>query len=179
MLSVPTCFHRPKERQEESDQARERFHVAESDHLTLLMVYTQWRAQGYRDAWCAAHFLHGKILRKAREVRQQLEDILKQLRLPLESCGTDWDKVRKCLVEGYFHQAGKVKVSCTRLPTSLPSMFSPANSRLALSLLFPPRPALSPGRRRVHALSHGRAYAAPPHIRPLRFRPPARLCSLP
>lgn len=111
MLSVPSVFHRPKERQEESDQARERFHVAESDHLTLLMVYTQWRSQGYRDSWCNAHFLHGKILRKAREVRQQLEDILKALKLPLASCGTDWDAVRKCLVEGYFHQAGKVKVS--------------------------------------------------------------------
>lgn len=109
MLSVPSIFYRPKERQEESDQARERFHVAESDHLTLLMVYSQWRSHQYRDSWCNAHFLHGKTLRQAREVRTQLEDIMKALKLPIISCGTDWDMVRKCLVEGFFHQAGKAK----------------------------------------------------------------------
>ena len=38
MLSVPSVFYRPKERQEESDAAREKFFVPESDHLTLLHV---------------------------------------------------------------------------------------------------------------------------------------------
>ena len=33
MLSVPSVFYRPKERQEESDAAREKFFVSESDHL--------------------------------------------------------------------------------------------------------------------------------------------------
>ena len=38
MLSVPTIFYRPKEREEESDAAREKFMVSESDHLTFLHV---------------------------------------------------------------------------------------------------------------------------------------------
>lgn len=46
MLSVPSCFYRPKERIEESDAAREKFFVPESDHLTLLHVYTQWKSNG-------------------------------------------------------------------------------------------------------------------------------------
>lgn len=46
MLSVPTVFYRPKERIEESDAAREKFFVPESDHLTLLHVYTQWKSNG-------------------------------------------------------------------------------------------------------------------------------------
>ncbi|PWZ01148.1 putative PRP16-RNA-dependent ATPase [Testicularia cyperi] len=107
MLSVPSVFYRPKERQEESDAAREKFFVAESDHLTLLHVYNQWRSNGYRDSWCTRHFLHSKTLRKAREVRLQLEDIMKQQRLSLVSCGTDWDVVRKCITSGYFHQAAR------------------------------------------------------------------------
>src|SRR5690606_3080674 len=41
MLSVPNVFYRPKERIDESDAAREKFFVPESDHLTLLHVYTQ------------------------------------------------------------------------------------------------------------------------------------------
>ena len=47
MLSVPSVFYRPKERQEESDAAREKFQVPESDHLTLLNVYNQWKSHGY------------------------------------------------------------------------------------------------------------------------------------
>lgn len=46
MLSVPSVFYRPKERLEESDAAREKFFVPESDHLTLLHVYTQWKSAG-------------------------------------------------------------------------------------------------------------------------------------
>uniref|UniRef100_V5EEZ2 Pre-mRNA-splicing factor ATP-dependent RNA helicase PRP16 n=2 Tax=Kalmanozyma brasiliensis (strain GHG001) TaxID=1365824 RepID=V5EEZ2_KALBG len=107
MLSVPSVFYRPKERMEESDAARERFFVAESDHLTLLHVYNQWRNNGYRDSWCSRHFLHSKTLRKAREVRVQLEDIMRSQKLQLVSCETDWDGIRKCITAGYFHQAAR------------------------------------------------------------------------
>lgn len=39
MLSVPAIFFRPKDREQESDAAREKFFVSESDHLTLLHVF--------------------------------------------------------------------------------------------------------------------------------------------
>ena len=44
MLSVPSVFYRPKERMEEADAAREKFNVSESDHLTLLNVFNQWKS---------------------------------------------------------------------------------------------------------------------------------------
>jgi len=44
-------------RAEESDAAREKFFVPESDHLTLLHVYQQWKTNGYRADWCSQHFL--------------------------------------------------------------------------------------------------------------------------
>lgn len=109
MLSVPSVFYRPKERQEESDAAREKFFVPESDHLTLLHVYTQWKSNGYSDAWCNRHFLHSKALRRAKEVREQLYDIMNVQKMPLISCGTDWDVIRKCICSGFYHQAAKVK----------------------------------------------------------------------
>lgn len=109
MLSVPSVFYRPKERAEESDGAREKFFVPESDHLTLLHVYAQWVANGHSDAWSTRHWLHGRILKKAQEVRAQLEDIMKTQRLPIVSCGVDWDVIRKCITAGYFHQAVRVK----------------------------------------------------------------------
>jgi pre-mRNA-splicing factor ATP-dependent RNA helicase DHX38/PRP16 len=109
MLSVPSVFYRPKERQEESDAAREKFFVPESDHLTLLHVYTQWKVNGHSDGWCVRHFLHPKALRRGKEIRDQIRDIMEKLKMPLISCGTDWDVIRKCICSGYYHQAAKVK----------------------------------------------------------------------
>ncbi|KAF8390619.1 hypothetical protein HHK36_025146 [Tetracentron sinense] len=109
MLSVPSVFFRPKDRAEESDAAREKFFVPESDHLTLLNVYQQWKANQYRGDWCNDHFLHVKGLRKAREVRSQLLDILKTLKIPLTSCGPDWDVVRKAICSAYFHNSARLK----------------------------------------------------------------------
>ena len=47
MLSVPAIFYRPKGREEDSDNAREKFQVPESDHLTYLNVYQQWKRNKY------------------------------------------------------------------------------------------------------------------------------------
>ena len=109
MLSVPSVFYRPKERLEESDAAREKFFVPESDHLTLLHVYNQWKSNGNRDRWCNKHFVHPKAMRKAREVREQLMDIMKAEKITIVSCGNDWDKIRKCICSAYFHHAAKLR----------------------------------------------------------------------
>ncbi|XP_045799876.1 pre-mRNA-splicing factor ATP-dependent RNA helicase DEAH7-like [Trifolium pratense] len=109
MLSVPSVFFRPKDRAEESDAARERFFVPESDHLTLYNVYQQWKQHDYRGDWCNDHFLHVKGLRKAREVRSQLLDILKTLKIPLTTCFPDTDVVRKAICSAYFHNSARLK----------------------------------------------------------------------
>jgi pre-mRNA-splicing factor ATP-dependent RNA helicase DHX38/PRP16 len=81
----------------------------------------------YRDDWGMRHFLHPKLLRKAREVRVQLEDIMKFQKMEIISTGTDFDVLRyvtafryslchlicvtcrKAITAGYFHQAARVK----------------------------------------------------------------------
>ncbi|KAI8835127.1 P-loop containing nucleoside triphosphate hydrolase protein [Chytridium lagenaria] len=82
------------ERADESDAAREKFMVTESDHLTLLHIYTQWKVNG---------------LKKAREVRTQLEDIMKKQKVPDVSCGHNWDVVRKSICSAFFYQAARLK----------------------------------------------------------------------
>ena len=92
-LSMPTIFYRPREREEESDAAREKFFAPESDHLTLLNVYLEWKKNGYRADWCVRHFIHAKAMKKVKEVRTQILDICSQLKMRVETCGTDWDQV--------------------------------------------------------------------------------------
>ncbi|TMW57702.1 hypothetical protein Poli38472_014305 [Pythium oligandrum] len=109
MLSVPSVFFRPKDREEESDACREKFFVPESDHLTLLNVYNQWKMNKYSSQWCTEHFIHAKGLRKAREVREQLVDIMKQQKVRLVSCGGTWDVVRKAICSAYFYNSAQIK----------------------------------------------------------------------
>jgi pre-mRNA-splicing factor ATP-dependent RNA helicase DHX38/PRP16 len=137
MLSVPNVFYRPKERQEESDAAREKFFVPESDHLTYLHVYTQWKSNGYSDGWCIRHFLHSKSLRRAKEVRDQLLDIMKMQNMEMVSSGTDWDVIRKCICSGYYHQAAKVKGigEYINLRTSVTVQLHPTSALYGLGFL--------------------------------------------
>ena len=108
-LSMPTIFYRPKEREEESDAAREKFFAPESDHLTLLNVYLQWKKNGYRSDWCNKHFIHAKAMKKVKEVRQQILDICAQLKMSISTCGTDWDVCRQAVASAYFSNAAKMK----------------------------------------------------------------------
>lgn len=132
MLSVPNVFYRPKDRAEESDSIREKFFVHESDHLTLLHVYTQWKTNKYSDSWCNKHFIHAKSMHKAREVFDQLVDIMK----PMSniSCGSNWDIIRKAICSGYFHHAAKSKavgefVNCR---TGMPCHLHPTSALYGL-----------------------------------------------
>ncbi|KAL0483364.1 pre-mRNA-splicing factor ATP-dependent RNA helicase DHX38/PRP1 [Acrasis kona] len=109
MLSVPTVFYRPKDREEESDATREKFFVPESDHLTLLYVYQQWKQHDYSMNWCNDHFIHYKAMRKVQEIRNQIADIIKKNGMQLTTCGQDWDVVRKAICSGYFHHAARLQ----------------------------------------------------------------------
>jgi len=48
------------------------------------------------------HFLHPKLLRKSREVRVQLEDIMKFQKMDIISAGTDFDTIRFVLPSRFF-----------------------------------------------------------------------------
>uniref|UniRef100_A0A8C7Y5F1 RNA helicase n=1 Tax=Oryzias sinensis TaxID=183150 RepID=A0A8C7Y5F1_9TELE len=130
MLSVPAIFYRPKGREEESDQVREKFSVPESDHLTYLNVYNQWKNNNYSSIWCNDHFIHTKAMRKVREVRSQLKDIMVQQKMNLVSCGSDWDVIRKCICAAYFHQAAKLKGigEYVNVRTGMPCHLHPTSS---------------------------------------------------
>ncbi|AET39119.1 DEAH-box RNA helicase PRP16 Ecym_4037 [Eremothecium cymbalariae DBVPG len=107
MLSVPQVFYRPRERQNESDQARSRFLIPESDHLTLLNVFAQWKANRFSADWCNKHYLQYRSLRRAYDIKEQLASVMKKERVPIISSGADWDIIRKCICAGYTSQAAR------------------------------------------------------------------------
>lgn len=134
MLSIPGIFFRPKDREEESDAAREKFFVPESDHLTYLNVYLQWQQHNYSTSWCNNHFIHPKAMKKAREVHAQLLDIMKTQKMPLRSSDGAWDIVRKAICSSYFYNSARVKGigEYVNMLTGLPSSLHPSSALFGL-----------------------------------------------
>ncbi|CAA9988899.1 pre-mRNA-splicing factor ATP-dependent RNA helicase PRP16, putative [Plasmodium knowlesi strain H] len=109
MLSSAAIFLEAKENSEAIESKKEKFTVPESDHLTLLNIYLQWRSHNYSASWCAKNFIQYKSLNKAKEVYSQLTDIIKTLKMKNASCNNKWECVRKTICSGYFHNAAKLK----------------------------------------------------------------------
>lgn len=84
------------------------------------------------------HFLHPKLLRKAREVRVQLEDIMKFQKMDIVSVGTDFDMIRKAIAAGYFHQAARVKGigEFVNIRSGLPTHLHPTSALYGLGCTF-------------------------------------------
>jgi ATP-dependent RNA helicase DHX8/PRP22 len=108
MISAgPTVFHRPKEKQQQADQKKARFHDPAGDHLTLLNVYNGWKNAGRSDPWCFENYIQPRALRRVEDVRKQLVQILDRHRLRLVSCGRDTTRVRQALCSGFFRHAAR------------------------------------------------------------------------
>eukprot|EP00501_MAST-03F_sp_TOSAG23-6_P000019 GSMAST32.ASY1.ANO1.19.1 assembled CDS len=118
MLSVPDIFYRPDDRAAESDAAREKFFVPESDHLTFLNAYNQWKRKGFGQKWCSDHFIHYKAMRKAREVRSQLVDIM-----------------RKAICSAYFYNSAQIKGigEYVNMLSGIPALLHPSSALVVLT----------------------------------------------
>ncbi|OLL24695.1 Pre-mRNA-splicing factor ATP-dependent RNA helicase prp22 [Neolecta irregularis DAH-3] len=107
MLTVPTVFYRPKEKQQLADNKKQKFHDPTGDHLTLLNVYNSWRSAGYSNPWCFENFIQARSMKRAQDVRKQLVGIMDRYRHSIISCGRDYNQVRKTLCCGFFRHAAK------------------------------------------------------------------------
>jgi ATP-dependent RNA helicase DHX8/PRP22 len=110
MLSVPNVFYRPRDKQEQADAKKAKFHQPEGDHLTLLTTYDAWKAGGFSDVWCTAHFIHAQHMQRARDVRKQLVGILGQHGYEIVSASgrrSGRDRVRRAICAGFFRNAIK------------------------------------------------------------------------
>ena len=105
--AVQTVFHRPKEKQQQADQKKARFHDPAGDHLTLLNVYNGWKGAGRSDPWCFENFIQPRSMKRVEEVRKQLVQIFERHRLRIVSCGRDTMRVRQALCSGFFRNSAR------------------------------------------------------------------------
>ncbi|UJR38210.1 hypothetical protein I4U23_030883 [Adineta vaga] len=107
MLSVQNVFYRPKEKAEQSDQRKARFHQPEGDHLTLLAVYNAWKQNKFSNLWCYENFIQQRSLKRSQDIRKQMLGIMDRHKLDVVSCGRQTGLVQKAICSGFFRNAAK------------------------------------------------------------------------
>lgn len=109
MLSVNnSIFYRPKDKVVHADNARMNFTVPGGDHLVLLNVYNQWVESGFSTQWCYENFIQFRSMRRARDVRDQLEGLMDRIEVEVVSTKEDSVPIRKAITAGYFYHTARL-----------------------------------------------------------------------
>ncbi|XP_068722748.1 pre-mRNA-splicing factor ATP-dependent RNA helicase DHX16-like [Montipora capricornis] len=112
MLSVNNAiFYRPKDKVVHADNARVNFFRSGGDHLTLLNVYDQWAETGYSTQWCFENFIQHRSMKRARDVREQLEGLMERVEIEVTSNPHDSVPIRKAITAGYFYHTARLSKS--------------------------------------------------------------------
>ena len=107
MLQVQNIFQQPSsgQRSIQARNAKHKFSVEEGDLITYLNVYNGFIKADKVRSWSDRNYLNYKGLLRAVEVRSRLKSILKKCEIKMISAEGDVDKIRKCIVSGFFPNA--------------------------------------------------------------------------
>jgi pre-mRNA-splicing factor ATP-dependent RNA helicase DHX16 len=112
MLSVNNAvFYRPKEKKLLADAAHAAFaRGGGGDHIRLLNCYNQWRDSGYSNQWCYENFVQARTIKRAQDVREQLEGLMERVEIELVSVGPgNSEPILKALTAGFFYNGCKLQ----------------------------------------------------------------------
>ncbi|XP_042391527.1 pre-mRNA-splicing factor ATP-dependent RNA helicase DEAH1-like isoform X1 [Zingiber officinale] len=111
MLSIGnSIFYRPKDKQVHADNARMNFHTGNvGDHIALLNVYNSWKETNYSTQWCYENYIQVRSMKRARDIRDQLEGLLERVEIEPTSNLSDLDAVKKAITSGFFHHSAKLQ----------------------------------------------------------------------
>ncbi|KAN0030404.1 hypothetical protein ACTA71_010169 [Dictyostelium dimigraforme] len=104
ILSVESIFFTPKDKKKEVEDVKKIFFSPEGDHITFLNVFREFQKSKpqQQQQWCFDHFINLKSMIKVLNVFEQLVKYCISLKLPIISCGSDFDRVKKSFIGGFF-----------------------------------------------------------------------------
>ncbi|KAK3018412.1 hypothetical protein RJ639_003433 [Escallonia herrerae] len=111
MLSIgSSIFYRPKDKQVHADNARMIFHTGNvGDHIALLKVYNSWRETNFSTQWCYENYIQVRSMKRARDIRDQLEGLLERVEIELTSNFNDLEAIKKAITSGYFPHSARMQ----------------------------------------------------------------------
>jgi pre-mRNA-splicing factor ATP-dependent RNA helicase DHX16 len=111
MLSLgASVFYRPKEKAVHADTARLNFaRGGGGDHISLFRCYADWAAAEYSQVWCYENYVQVRSMKKARDIREQLEGYCDRVEVDhLVSNPDDLDSILKAITSGFFYNIAKL-----------------------------------------------------------------------
>jgi pre-mRNA-splicing factor ATP-dependent RNA helicase DHX16 len=111
MLSLgASVFYRPKEKAVHADTARLNFaRGGGGDFMALLRCYSEWAATDYSNQWCFENYVQVRSMRKARDIREQLEGLCERVEIDCTvSNPDDMDAILKAILSGFFYNTAKL-----------------------------------------------------------------------
>jgi ATP-dependent RNA helicase DHX8/PRP22 len=105
--ATQNVFHRPRDKQQQADQKKQKFNDPSGDHLTLLNVYNGWKQGGFSVPWCHENFVMPRNMQRVKDVRNQLLQIMARHKHTVVSCGRNTIKVRQALCSGFFRNSAR------------------------------------------------------------------------
>ncbi|KAI3839551.1 hypothetical protein MKX03_028571 [Papaver bracteatum] len=111
MLSIGnSIFYRPNDKQVHADNARLNFHTGDvGDHIALLKVYSSWKETNFSTQWCYENYIQVKSMKRARDIRDQLEGLLERVEIELTSNSNDLEPVKKAITSCFFHHSARLQ----------------------------------------------------------------------
>lgn len=110
MLSVgSSIFFPPKNKRAEADNALMNFHEGNvGDDIGLLRVFNSWKETDYSEAWCDHNYIQVRSMKRAKDIRQQLEVLLERAEIELSSSPNDLEAIKKAVTSGFFSHSAKL-----------------------------------------------------------------------
>lgn len=109
MLAVGTSIFYEDYDKENSDRIHSMFQHEEGDHFSLLQIYNEWEETDFSNIWCSENLIHSKAMQKARNIKEQLENIcIKKLEININDFSENENKkdindnIRKTIINGFF-----------------------------------------------------------------------------
>ncbi|CAH9057308.1 unnamed protein product [Cuscuta epithymum] len=122
MLSIGnSIFYRPKDKQVHADNARLNFHMGNvGDHVALLKVYNSWKETNFSTQWCYENYIQVRSMKRARDIRDQLEGLLERVEIELTSNLNDLDAIKKSITSGFFPHSARLQKNGSYRTVKLP-----------------------------------------------------------
>ncbi|KAJ4838247.1 Pre-mRNA-splicing factor ATP-dependent RNA helicase DEAH1 [Turnera subulata] len=111
MLSVGNAiFYCPKDKRVLAENAKISFHEGNvGDHIALLRVYNSWKETNFSTQWCYENYIQVRSMKRARDIRDQLEGLLEKVGIELTSNPNDLDAIKKCITSGFFPHTARLQ----------------------------------------------------------------------
>ncbi|EMS57677.1 Putative pre-mRNA-splicing factor ATP-dependent RNA helicase DHX16 [Triticum urartu] len=88
MLSIGnSIFYRPKDKQ----------------------VYNSWRETDFSTQWCYENYIQVRSMKRARDIRDQLEGLMERVEIEVCSNASDLDAIKKAITSGFFHHSARLQ----------------------------------------------------------------------